>query len=404
MVSGREARALAMQKQQEVDPLNRYVETEEGARDVAALVTATLEEQGMMRECIESMNGGSSSHVHWFAGKHNDALCKSGQLETLPNDCKLFFIYIEDTFKDAPGASLSCRPWSVSIVFEVEGPGGVVLPGEMTWIMNPIERGSEATLDDCRQRLGGPFVFERAYEAMVGALPAGANYSDPAAMTRMTALHAAVIQLPTIEATKTDILRAIAGFERGVHYHGADAHFLKGLGYVKPVVDLGKVIARFLLPVRRRMKAANKGCTLSQSVACLVLKGEWRSPHLSVNDAHMLYSSFEGLINLLDSVRLSCLQASASHLHRSASGAAAFASRPRVPSPRAVPMHLSTCVSDVLTVAGGSTNPADPRRRWRCETGVGCRLPLQQRAAMHTVTGSVRARGRALHERGGASV
>ena len=28
MASGREARALALQKQQEVDPLNRYVETE----------------------------------------------------------------------------------------------------------------------------------------------------------------------------------------------------------------------------------------------------------------------------------------------------------------------------------------------------------------------------------------
>ena len=55
---------LALEKQQEVDPLNRYVKTEDDARDMAALVTATLEEQGMMGECIESMNGGSSSHVH----------------------------------------------------------------------------------------------------------------------------------------------------------------------------------------------------------------------------------------------------------------------------------------------------------------------------------------------------
>jgi hypothetical protein len=53
-------------------------------------------------------------------------------------------------------------------------------------------------------------------------------------------------------------------------------------------------------------------------------------------------------------------------------------------------MHLRMCVSDVLTVVGGSTNLADPRRLWRCETGVGCRLPLLQRAVMHTVTGSVR--------------
>jgi hypothetical protein len=40
---------------------------------------------------------------------------------------------------------------------------------------------------------------------------------------------------------------AIAGFESCVHYHGADAHFLQSLGYAKPMVDLGKVIDRFLL-------------------------------------------------------------------------------------------------------------------------------------------------------------
>ncbi len=105
----------------------------------------------------------------------------------------------------------------------------------------------------------------------------------------MEALHAAVIQLPTIQASTTEILGAIAGFESCVHYHGADAHFLQSLGYAKPMVDLGKVIDRFLLPVRRRMKASNK---------------KWRSPHLSVNDALMLYELFKGLVELLDSVRL----------------------------------------------------------------------------------------------------
>jgi hypothetical protein len=145
----------------------------------------------------------------------------------------------------------------------------------------------------------------------VGALPADANYSYPAVMT---ALHAAVIQRPTIAASTSDIFGAIAGFKSGVHYHGADAHFLKSLGYVKPMVDLGKVITRFRLPVRRHMTASNKDCTLTQSVACVVLKGKWRSPHASVNNAHMLCESFEGLVKLLDSVRLSCLRASASHL------------------------------------------------------------------------------------------
>jgi hypothetical protein len=46
MATGREARALALQKQQEVDPLNRYVETEKGALGMAALVTSTLESKG----------------------------------------------------------------------------------------------------------------------------------------------------------------------------------------------------------------------------------------------------------------------------------------------------------------------------------------------------------------------
>ena len=43
MATDREARALALQKQQEVDPLNSYVETEKGAMGMAALVTTTLE-------------------------------------------------------------------------------------------------------------------------------------------------------------------------------------------------------------------------------------------------------------------------------------------------------------------------------------------------------------------------
>jgi len=128
----------------------------------------------------------------------------------------------------------------------------------------------------------------------------------------MDALHAAVIQRPTIKACTTEILGAIAGFESGVHYHGADGHFLQSLGYAEPMVDLGKVIDRFLLPVRRRMQASNKDCKLSQSVACVVLKGKWRSPHHSVNDAWMLYESFKGLVELLDSVMLSYLRASAS--------------------------------------------------------------------------------------------
>jgi hypothetical protein len=78
-------------------------------------------------------------------------------------------------------------------------------------------------------------------------LPAVADHTCADALD---ALHAAVIQRPTIEACTTEILGAIAGFENGVHYHGAYAHFLQTLGYEKPIVDLGKVIVRFFLSDR----------------------------------------------------------------------------------------------------------------------------------------------------------
>jgi hypothetical protein len=66
------------------------------------------------------------------------------------------------------------------------------------------------------------------------------------------------------------------------------------------MIDLGQVINRFFLPVRKRMKASNKDCTLNQAVACVVLKDTWRSPHLSLNDALMLQDSFKGFVKLLD--------------------------------------------------------------------------------------------------------
>ena len=131
---------------------------------------------------------------------------------------------------------------------------------------------------------------------MGSPLPAGEDHTSQAAMT---VLHAAVIQLPTIEESTTEILGAIAGFESGVHFHGTDGHFLQSLGYKKPMIDLGKVIERFLLHVRKSMKASNKRCKLNQAVACVVLKGKWRSPDLSLNDALMLQDSFKGLVKLL---------------------------------------------------------------------------------------------------------
>jgi hypothetical protein len=54
-----------------------------------------------------------------------------------------------------------------------------------------------------------------------------------------------------------------------------------------------------LLPVRKSMKASNALCKIDQAVACVLLDGEWRSPHLSLNDALMLQDSLKGLAKVL---------------------------------------------------------------------------------------------------------
>jgi hypothetical protein len=86
----------------------------------------------------------------------------------------------------------------------------------------------------------------------------------------MKALHFAVCQLPTIGESTTEILRVIEGFESVVHFHGTHGKFLQSLGNKKPVIDLGKVIHRFLLPVRKSMKASNALCKIDQAVACVL--------------------------------------------------------------------------------------------------------------------------------------
>ena len=126
--------------------------------------------------------------------------------------------------------------------------------------------------------------------------PAGEDYKSPAAIKR---LHAEIIQLPTIEESTADILGVIQGFDFVVHFHGTDHHFLRKIGNTQTVLDLGKLVHRFFLPVRKSMRASKQGCTLNQAVTCIVLQGTWRSPHLSLNDALMLQDSFKGLAKLL---------------------------------------------------------------------------------------------------------
>jgi hypothetical protein len=119
--------------------------------------------------------------------------------------------------------------------------------------MNPSPLGAEATLDDCRSRFGSPWVFDRAYTLIVGnPLPAGEDHTSAAAMG---ALHAAVIQLPTIKACTTEILGAIEGFESGVDYHGTDGHFLQSLGYEKPLARRLRRLGLFLAKLNRLHEA-----------------------------------------------------------------------------------------------------------------------------------------------------
>jgi hypothetical protein len=42
-----------------------------------------------------------------------------------------------------------------------------------------------------------------------------------------------------------------------------------------------------------------KGVVSSQSIACLVMKGQRRIPHRAENDALMAQDTFDGLVNLL---------------------------------------------------------------------------------------------------------
>jgi hypothetical protein len=71
----------------------------------------------------------------------------------------------------------------------------------------------------------------------------------------MGALHAAVIQLPTIKACTTEILGAIEGFESGVDYHGTDGHFLQSLGYEKPLARRLRRLGLFLAKLNRLHEA-----------------------------------------------------------------------------------------------------------------------------------------------------
>jgi hypothetical protein len=128
------------------------------------------------------------------------------------------------------------------------------------------------------------------------ALPAGQDHHSVAAMR---VLYAEVLKLPTILECTPEILQVIQGFKFLVHWHGTDGKWLKSLGTQTPVIDLGKIYNRCLLPVRQCMKASKERWGATQAIASLVLGGKWRNPHFSENDALMLRDCFEGLATLV---------------------------------------------------------------------------------------------------------
>ena len=95
---------------------------------------------------------------------------------------------------------------------------------------------------------------------------------------------------------RPEILAATAGCDAGIHYAGdKNKWMLESVGYKGSMVDLGQMIQRFFHPLRNLVE----DCELSQSNACLVMKGQWRIPHRAENDTLMAQDTFDGLVNLL---------------------------------------------------------------------------------------------------------
>ena len=72
---------------------------------------------------------------------------------------------------------------------------------------------------------------------------------------------------------------------------------LESVCYKGSMVNLHQMIQRFFHPLRNLVE----DCELSQSNACLVMKGQWRIPHRAENDALMAQDTFDGLVQLLQS-------------------------------------------------------------------------------------------------------
>jgi hypothetical protein len=115
-------------------------------------------------------------------------------------------------------------------------------------------------------------------------LPPGQNYQDSAAMQR---LHLEVVKLPTIAASKDEILKVIHGFKYVHHWQGGNARWLKKIGCHSDIIDLGLLYNRFMMPVKSRIETAQGLYGVTQSIACVAVGGTIQPPHFSSCDAEM---------------------------------------------------------------------------------------------------------------------
>ena len=127
-------------------------------------------------------------------------------------------------------------------------------------------------------------------------LEMGQRYNDSAAMCR---LHAAVVKLPTISASKDEILEVLKRFKCLHHWRGADGRWLQKIGCDIDIIDLGLLYQRFMVPVKSEIEnAQGKGMYgATQSIACVAVGGALQPPHFSEADAQMCWSTFLGVVS-----------------------------------------------------------------------------------------------------------
>ena len=131
-------------------------------------------------------------------------------------------------------------------------------------------------------------VFERAYAAFTGNALAPNQDTGEA----LKELHEAVLQRPTFQELKLEIIAATEGFIEGMHYAGSERIWMKEVGYTGKMVNLYWIVQHFFAPLRKLVQ----NCHFSQAKACLVVHGKWRVAHRAGPDAEMCMDTFRRFV------------------------------------------------------------------------------------------------------------